>query len=48
MNMGQPIQLRIYLNYHGHCEAAFRFYEEYLGGTITLMSYHLPELADTD
>lgn len=38
--MGQSIQLGIYVNYPGHCEAAFQFYEEHRGGTITLMNYH--------
>lgn len=34
------IQLDIYLNYRGNCEQAFRFYEQYLGGTITGMVRH--------
>lgn len=29
------MQLDVYLNYPGHCEAAFRFYEEHLGGKVT-------------
>jgi PhnB protein len=30
----------IYLNYDGKCEAAFRFYEEHLGGTVTSLATH--------
>jgi PhnB protein len=30
----------IYLNYNGNCEAAFRFYEEHLGGKVMLLSTH--------
>ena len=28
------MQLDIYVNYRGHCEEAFRFYEQHLGGRI--------------
>src|SRR6476620_730358 len=34
------LHLDIYLNYPGHCEKAFRFYEQHLGGEITLMIPH--------
>jgi PhnB protein len=34
------MQLHTYLNYGGNCEAAFRFYEEHLGGTITMLMRH--------
>jgi PhnB protein len=34
------VQLHTYLNYGGNCEDAFRFYEQYLGGKITLMMQH--------
>ncbi|MBA3343008.1 MAG: VOC family protein [Gemmatimonadaceae bacterium] len=34
------MKLDIYLNYHGNCEQAFRFYEQHLGGTITGMVRH--------
>ena len=34
------MKLDIYLNYRGHCEEAFRFYEHHLGGTITGMIKH--------
>lgn len=34
------IKLDIYLNYPGHCEKAFLFYERHLGGTIDLMTPH--------
>lgn len=36
----QNIQLDIYVNYPGHCEQAFRFYEQHLGGKITMMMTH--------
>ena len=28
-----------YLNYGGNCEQAFRFYEQHLGGKITMMMF---------
>ena len=34
------MKLDIYLNYPGHCEQAFRFYEQHLGGKITQVSRH--------
>jgi PhnB protein len=34
------MQLNTYLNYGGNCEQAFRFYEEHLGGTITMLMRH--------
>jgi PhnB protein len=34
------MKLDIYLNYPGHCEKAFRFYEQHLGGKITMMMAH--------
>jgi PhnB protein len=34
------MQLRTYLNYGGNCAAAFRFYEQHLGGHITMMMTH--------
>ena len=34
------MRLDIYLNYPGHCEEAFRFYEQHLGGKITGISRH--------
>ena len=40
MNTGPLIKLDIYINYPGHCENAFRFYEEHLGGKINLMMRH--------
>src|SRR5690242_545093 len=30
----------IYLNYNGTCEAAFRFYEQHLGGKLTGVTKH--------
>ena len=34
------MQLHTYLNYGGNCEPAFRFYEEHLGGKITMLMRH--------
>lgn len=34
------MQLNTYLNYGGNCEQAFRFYEEHLGGRITMLMRH--------
>ena len=34
------MKLHTYLNYGGNCEQAFRFYEQHLGGKITMMLTH--------
>jgi PhnB protein len=34
------MKLDVYINYAGTCEAAFRFYEEHLGGRIIMMMRH--------
>ena len=34
------MKLHTYLNYGGNCEQAFRFYEQHLGGKITMMMNH--------
>jgi PhnB protein len=34
------MKLDIYLNYAGNCAQAFRFYEQHLGGRITMMMTH--------
>ena len=34
------MRLDIYVNYRGHCETAFRFYEQHLGGKITGIVRH--------
>ena len=34
------MKLDIYLNYAGNCQQAFRFYEQNLGGKITMMMTH--------
>ena len=47
------MKLNTYLNFNGNCAAAFRFYEQHLGGKITMMMTHadapgaqdLPEMA---
>jgi PhnB protein len=36
----QSMKLYTYLNYRGNCEQAFRFYEQHLGGKITMMMTH--------
>jgi PhnB protein len=40
MSTGNSITLDIYLNYPGHCEEAFRFYEQHLEGKIIAMMPH--------
>lgn len=35
-----PMKLDIYLNYPGNCKQAFEFYEQHLGGKITMMMTH--------
>lgn len=40
MATNQHIQLDIYVNYPGNCEEAFRFYEQHLGGKITMLMKH--------
>jgi PhnB protein len=34
------MKLSVYLNYPGHCEQAFRFYEQHLGAKITTLRPH--------
>ena len=34
------MQLHTYLNYGGNCEQAFRFYEQHLGGRISMLMRH--------
>jgi len=34
------MKLYTYVNYAGKCQEAFRFYEQHLGGTITMMMNH--------
>ena len=34
------MKLNAYLNYGGNCAEAFRFYEQHLGGKITMMMTH--------
>lgn len=40
MQIQPSLQLDIYINYPGHCEAAFRFYEKTLGGQIIMLWPH--------
>ena len=46
MDNKQSLKLDIYVNYPGHCEKAFRFYEQHLGGKITMMINHQPAAAN--
>ena len=34
------MQLHTYVNYGGNCEQAFRYYEQHLGGKITMLMRH--------
>jgi len=40
MSKPNSIKLDIYVNYPGHCKEAFEFYEQHLGGKITMMLTH--------
>ncbi|MBC8033972.1 MAG: VOC family protein [Chitinophagaceae bacterium] len=40
MNTDPSLKLDIYINYPGHCEEAFKFYEQGLGGKIKMMLPH--------
>ena len=40
MNNDHSMKLDIYVNYPGHCENAFRFYEQHLDGKIKMMMPH--------
>ena len=40
MHTCHSVKLDIYINYPGHCEEAFRFYEQHLGGKIMMMTTH--------
>ena len=40
MNTGDSLKLDIYINYPGHCEEAFLFYKQHLGGQINMMMPH--------
>jgi PhnB protein len=44
------MRLNTYLNYGGNCAEAFRFYEDHLGGKITMMSTHgqVPDPSSVD
>src|SRR6266516_4533420 len=38
MNKKNSMKLDIYVNYKGNCKEAFQFYEQHLGGKITMMT----------
>lgn len=40
MHTEPQTKLDIYINYPGHCEKAFQFYQEHLGGEIQMMLAH--------
>jgi len=40
MSKKHSMKLDMYVNYPGNCEEAFRFYEQHLGGKITMMMTH--------
>ena len=40
MSQTNSIKLDVYVNYPGHCKEAFQFYEQHLGGKITMMLTH--------
>lgn len=40
MTKNNSMKLDIYVNYPGNCEKAFRFYQQHLGGKITMMMTH--------
>jgi PhnB protein len=40
MSTSNSIRLDVYVNYPGHCQKAFQFYEKNLGGKITMMLTH--------
>jgi PhnB protein len=42
------MKLEIYVNYPGHCEEAFRFYEQHLGGKISMMMTHQQQPGETN
>jgi len=45
---GQNMKLSTYLNFGGNCKQACRFYEEHLGGKITMMLTHGEQPEPTD
>jgi PhnB protein len=47
MSANQHLQLDIYVNYPGNCKQAFQFYEQHLGGKITMMMTHEQVPPDT-
>lgn len=48
MSKKNSIKLEIYVNYPGNCEEAFRFYEQHLGGKITMMMTHQQQPGGAD
>lgn len=40
MSSEKSLQLDIYINYPGHCEEAFQFYQQHLGGKIISILHH--------
>ncbi len=44
----RSMKLEIHVNYPGHCEEAFRFYEQHLGGKISMMMTHQQQPGETN
>ena len=42
------MKLHTFINYGGNCQQAFRFYEQHLGGRITMMVTHGEQPNATD
>lgn len=40
MSKANSMKLDVYVNYPGHCKEAFQFYEQHLGGKVTMMLTH--------
>jgi len=48
MSKKHSMKLDFYINYPGNCEQAFRFYEQHLGGKITMMMTHQQQPGNTN
>ena len=42
------MKLDVYLNYPGHCDEAFQFYEKHLGGKITFIARHKEQQGESN
>ncbi len=48
MSTTNSMKLDIYVNYPGNCKEAFQFYEQHLGGKITMMLTHQQQPNDAN